>query len=64
MSAPALVIRLEVEAAPRLMCDVMSESEEERLIDWLDAHPELIDLVVRAFKLGDLFPEADRKGAS
>jgi hypothetical protein len=51
MSAPALIIRLEVEAAPRLVCDVISESEEERLIDWIDAHPELVDLVVRAFRL-------------
>jgi hypothetical protein len=48
MSAPSLIIVLELEAAPRLLFDVASESEEKRLTDWIEAHPALLDLAARA----------------
>jgi hypothetical protein len=53
MSAPAIVIRLELEAAPKLLTDCLSEAEEERLIDWLEVHPELRQLIVLAYELRD-----------
>jgi hypothetical protein len=57
MSAPALVIRLELEAAPRLIFDCVSESEEKRLEDWFAAHPDLLDPALRALELRDEFEE-------
>jgi hypothetical protein len=58
MSAPpSLAIVLELEAAPRLIFDCLSESEEKRLKDWLWAHSELLALAVRALELRDE-PEA------
>lgn len=53
MNAPAIVIRLELEAAPRVTLDVVSESEEVRLEEWLDRHPEQVELVSRALELGE-----------
>jgi hypothetical protein len=53
MSVPAVIIRLELEGAPRLLVDCLSDREEERLFDWLEAHPELLELVVRALDLQD-----------
>jgi hypothetical protein len=41
MSAPAAVIRFELEAAPRVYADCLNESEFRRLLDWIDTHPEL-----------------------
>jgi hypothetical protein len=51
MSAPAVVIRLEIEAMPKIFPDVVSESEYERLIDWLESHEELRMLLVFADQL-------------
>lgn len=51
MSPPAVVIRLEIEAAPQVLFDCVSESEEKRLKDWLNARPELLGLAVRALEL-------------
>jgi hypothetical protein len=45
MSAPAIVIRLEIESSPVVYADVVSESEERRLGDWLASHPEQAELV-------------------
>jgi hypothetical protein len=54
VSAPSLVILLELEAAPRLLCNYVNESEERRLANWLaEAHAELLGLVVRALELRD-----------
>jgi hypothetical protein len=53
MSAPAVVIRLELEAAPKIFPDVVSESEYERLIDWVETHEELRGLLVFAQQLRD-----------
>jgi hypothetical protein len=53
VSPPAVIIRLELEGAPRLLVDCLHDREEERLFDWLEAHPELLELVVRALDLQD-----------
>ena len=51
MSAPSIVIVLELEAAPKVRLDVMSESEAQRLNDWIALHPELCALLRRASAL-------------
>jgi hypothetical protein len=50
---PALVIRLEVEAAPMLIVDCLAESEEQRLRDWIVSSPRLHALVVEALELAE-----------
>jgi hypothetical protein len=49
--APAVIVRLELEAAPQVICDFLHEGDQSRMYDWLDAHPELRDMVCRAFQL-------------
>lgn len=45
MRPPAFVIRLELEAEPRLYCDAENEGEHRRLLDWIEANPELAELL-------------------
>jgi hypothetical protein len=47
------VIRLEFEARPRIWVEAANESEEERLLDWLNAHEALADIVCGALEVGD-----------
>jgi hypothetical protein len=47
MNAPAVIIRLELEATPRVTFDCLSEGESQRLVEHLDAHPELLALLAR-----------------
>jgi hypothetical protein len=49
--APAILIRFELEAAPRLLVDALDEREHERLIDWLKAHPLYLQLIEEALEL-------------
>lgn len=51
MSAPAILIRLELEASPRLLTDCVSEGEQQRLLDWLRSRPALLELVETAIEL-------------
>jgi hypothetical protein len=51
VSAPAILIRLELEAAPRLLVEALSEQEHDRLVDWLETHPDYLELVRRALAL-------------
>jgi len=52
MVPPAVVIRLELEAAPVVVVDVLDEHEERRLTHWLAvAHPEYGELAARALEL-------------
>ena len=51
MTPPAIVIRLELEAAPRLQVDALDERESKRLLDWLDAHPRYLRLIQEAIEL-------------
>ncbi|MFN2467039.1 MAG: hypothetical protein ABR521_02745 [Gaiellaceae bacterium] len=48
---PALVIVLAFEAAPRVVADCLSDSEGQRLVDWIESRPELLELVKRALEL-------------
>lgn len=53
MSAPSILIRLSLEEKPRLAVDCLTDGEEARLVDWLSAKPEYLDLVTRAIELAD-----------
>lgn len=54
MNAPALYIRLELEARPVVYLDTIDPSEESRLTDWLtEAKPEYGALAARALELAD-----------
>jgi hypothetical protein len=53
MSAPAVVIRLEIEAHPVIILEALSEDEKDRLADWIDAHEEYGELIRQAVKLVD-----------
>ena len=49
MTAPAIVITLALEARPRVWCDFLTTQEADRVLDWVDQHPEyreLLDLAV------------------
>jgi hypothetical protein len=48
---PAILIRLAIEARPSVAVDAMDEGEFVRLIDWLEANPELRELLFRALEL-------------
>jgi hypothetical protein len=48
VSEPSIVIRLPLEAPPRVYMDALREGEELRLRDWLAAHPELEALISAA----------------
>lgn len=50
---PALVIRLALEAAPRVYVEALHEGEHARLVDWIAARPALGELVARALELED-----------
>ena len=51
MSAPAILIRLELEAPPKVLIDALHEQDHDRLLDWLEAHPEYLALVQEALLL-------------
>jgi hypothetical protein len=48
MNAPAVVIRLELEATPKVTFDCLSEGEQVRMVEHLGAHPEQLELIARA----------------
>lgn len=51
VSAPAVVIRLELERAPVLYFDCLNEGEEKRLHDWITARWKYAELVQQAAAL-------------
>jgi hypothetical protein len=51
MTAPAIIIRLELEAAPRLQVDALSEREQQRILDWIATHPDYVRLIEAAIAL-------------
>jgi hypothetical protein len=54
LNPPALVIRLELEAAPKIYVHTLNEGEEKRLTHWLtEARPQYGELVARAFELAE-----------
>jgi hypothetical protein len=50
VSAPAAVIRLEIEAKPTVRLEASSEGEQVGLVDWLGANDDLAALVARALE--------------
>lgn len=44
-SAPAVVIRLELEAAPRVYVEAASRGERHRLLDWINSNSDLRAIV-------------------
>ena len=55
MTAPAVVIRLPLEGSLQIRPEWLHESDEARLFDWLEGHPELADLLRHAL---EVFAEA------
>jgi hypothetical protein len=51
--APAILIEVPLEAAPRVLLNCMNSSEEDRLTDWIRAHDGLAELVARAIELAE-----------
>jgi hypothetical protein len=51
--APAVVIELAFEAAPRVFLHCLHELDEARVVDWIRSHDELAELVVRALELAE-----------
>ena len=51
MTAPAVVIRLELEAAPCVIIDAVNDAELARLADWIHARPGIAELVTFAIEL-------------
>ena len=51
MSPPAVVIRIPLEGAPTVLADYLDSGEEDRMRDWLDAHPEYRRLIAEALTL-------------
>ena len=47
-AVPSVVIRLPLEGAPSVYAEAANEAERLRLADWIEAHPELLEIVVRA----------------
>jgi len=58
MRPPAITIRLELEAPPHVLADLLDDAEEARIDHWLLTHPEYRELVARALEL-----EAERRPA-
>jgi hypothetical protein len=50
---PALVIRIPLEAPPRVTADCFSEGEYRRLVDWLHAREDLHAFAVLALELAE-----------
>jgi hypothetical protein len=54
VTPPAIVIRLELEAAPHVYVHDLDEAEEARLGDWIrEARPQYGDLISRALALAE-----------
>lgn len=53
MSAPGIIIRLELEAAPLVIADFLNDGEMARMNDWLDHHPAQAELIARALELAE-----------
>jgi hypothetical protein len=47
---PRLVVVVEFEWPPVVVIDALDEGEVRRLLDWLEAHADLVDVVAVAFE--------------
>jgi hypothetical protein len=50
---PSLTIQLAVEAKPHPWMDCLNDSEESRLLDWINGNDELAEVVDRAVEIRD-----------
>lgn len=50
-AAPAVVIRLPLEAGPRITLETGDAGELDRVCDWLRAHDDLPELIERALDI-------------
>jgi hypothetical protein len=53
VSAPAVVIRIAIEAPLAVRVEAMNEQEVLRLEDWLRVHPLLVAFIEAAIELGE-----------
>jgi hypothetical protein len=53
VSAPAVIIRLELEASPHIYLDTIHSGEEARLRDWIERHPDYVALIRRAQQIAE-----------
>jgi hypothetical protein len=51
MSAPAVVLRFELEREPEIVIDALNDAELVRLCDWIDSHPAFLRLIAAMFAL-------------
>jgi hypothetical protein len=58
LSPPMFVIQLPIEAVPQVMVVAASESEEQRLKDWITSNAPLHEIVDRAIELAFAATEA------
>jgi hypothetical protein len=56
--APAVLIFLPLEAAPKVLINCLNEGEEDRLADWIAAHDGIAELIARAIELAEEAPAA------
>jgi hypothetical protein len=50
---PAVLIELGLESAPRVLIHSINDSEQSRVVDWIQAHDGLAELVLRALELAE-----------
>jgi hypothetical protein len=53
VSAPAVLTLIQLETAIRVAWDCLNEGEEERLRDWIEAHPDYGQIIARALDLAE-----------
>jgi hypothetical protein len=53
VNAPAVIIRLELEARPKLIADYLDDGEAVRMDEWLSQHPAYRQLVDDALRLAE-----------
>ena len=57
MSAPAFTIVIPLEGAPRIYCDAEHEGDYQRLSEWVESNPDLVDLLDHALGVRELWRE-------
>jgi hypothetical protein len=50
---PAVLIEFGLESAPRVLIHSMNDSEQARVVDWIQAHDELAKMVMRALEIAE-----------
>jgi hypothetical protein len=53
MSGPAVLIVLGIEERPSVRIDALNEGEQARMLDWIESHPDFLELIGRAYELAE-----------